>query len=404
MDNSRLQYLLTQYFDNTITRADCMELLRYLDHADPKVVQPFIDAALKAKRPEATFASVQQKRTYGQILSNIKQLQGEPDPEMESTANRPIWNKRWLQIAAGLLIVFSVAAVIYRTSLRTQQQPNHSASDILLPDGQRAILTLADGRSIVVDDASDTLLAEEMGVKITKDADGSVLYTALSIPLTQGETAFKKNQFNTFSTPKGHSHRLVLPDGTGVWLNTSSSIRFPPVFTGSKRTVELTGEAYFEVAHDETRPFEVHAEGSTVRVLGTHFNVSAYVDDRQVTTTLIEGKVNVSKNGKEVTLQPGQRAVVDGITGAISQSQADTRAALAWRNGYFRFDNEPIEDIMKKISKWYDIEAIEYQGQFIDRFTGTFQRSKGASQLFNHLEKLAPIRFKIKERRVIVMK
>src|SRR5690606_23273169 len=187
-------------------------------------------------------------------------------------------------------------------------------------------------------------------------------------------------------------------------LNTASSIRYPVVFTGNERSVSLIGEAYFEVAHDPERPFKVVAKGSVIQVLGTRFNVSAFEDDPQMITTLLEGAVNVSKNKQHVVLKPGEQAIVDESVEEIHHSQVDVRAVMAWRNGYFRFDNEPIEGIIKKISRWYDIETVAYQGEFHDRFTGTFQRAKGVSVLFDHLEKIAPIRFEIKERGVVVMK
>src|SRR5690606_31198077 len=143
---------------------------------------------------------------------------------------------------------------------------------------------------------------------------------------------------------------------------------------------------------------------STIQVLGTHFNVSAYADDARVVTTLLEGAVNVSRDGRNIALNPGEQAIVDGHTGRMWQSQADMQSVMAWKNGYFRFNDEGIESIINKVSKWYDIEKVAYQGQFNDRFTGTFQRSKSITQLFDHLEQIAPIKFKIEGKEVVIMK
>ena len=400
MDNIRLQYLLTQYFDNTISRGDCDELLRYLDEGEPSIVSAAIDQVVKADKPTTIFYRERQKYVYGQLVSKIHQQQASM-PEVKQLRRFHI--APWIKVAVLLVTVISIGILLYYNN----RQPNQAdpsiafekSNDILLPDYNQAILTLADGRTIVLSDSLEGILAQESGVIIRQLEDGSILYEAEQMATINGET-----KYNMFSTPKGHTYQLLLPDGTKVWLNTASSIRYPVTFSKQERAVNLTGEAYFEVAHDASKPFKVVANGSTVQVLGTQFNVSAYEDEGAVTTTLLEGAVNVSKDGREVTLKPVEQAIVDGQTGEISQSQADLRLVIAWKNGYFRFNNESIEHIISKISRWYDIQDVTYQEQIEDRFTGTFQRSKGVSQLFDHLEKLAPVRFEIDERRVTVMR
>ncbi len=306
---------------------------------------------------------------------------------------------------AALLIVSSI--IIFYATKYIVNDPNNKhqlsakTNDILLPDDNATVLTLADGRTIMLNDTEEGILAREGGVNIKKIEDGSIYYEApTSTSITGSEM-----KFNTMTTPKGHSYQLLLPDGTRVWLNTSSSIRFPIAFNGKERKVILKGEAYFEVAHQDSKPFVVEANGSTVQVLGTHFNISAYEDEAQVTTTLIEGAVKVANSHREVSLKPGQQAVVDNNHKEIIQSRANVKAVLAWKNGYFRFENEGIKSIMSKISRWYDIDEVKYEGSFDDlRFGGTFHRAKEVSKLFSHLEKLAPLHFKIEERRVIIMK
>ncbi len=399
MDNNRLQDLLKQYFDNTISREDCGELLRYLDEGESSAISSAIDQALVTDKSSVTFYSTQQKKIYNHLISKIHQQQIE---EFEVVQSHGFNLRHWIKIAAVLVAVIAVGILLYTNQYRNQSLyaiEDKASGDILLPNYNQAVLTLADGRTIVLSDSLGGVLAQETGVKITKMEDGSIIYEADNESFIGGET-----KYNTFSTPKGHTYQLLLPDGTKVWLNTASSIRYPVTFTNHERTVSLTGEAYFEVAQDVSKPFKVMAGGSTVQVLGTQFNVSAYEDEEAVTTTLLEGAVNVSRDGKEVTLKPGQQAVVDGQTGEISQLQADIRLAVAWKNGYFRFDNESIDHILSKISRWYDIQEVSYEGKIDERFTGTFKRSKGVSQLFGHLEKLAPIRFEIDERRVKVMR
>ncbi len=307
---------------------------------------------------------------------------------------------RWSSYAAAAILVlatlwfFNHKSQDKPTPVTVQGQPNN----ILLPDYNSALLTLADGREIVLNEKNKGLLAQETGVKITQSADGSLLYEAV-----RGEKSDKVT-YNTFKTPRGNTYQILLPDGTKVWLNAASTLRYPVAFTGNERRVTLNGEAYFEVAHNPQQPFYVDAGGSTIRVLGTHFNVYAYENEQQLKATLVEGAVNLSKDGQTVLLKPNQQATIDKSTGKIIRTEIDVWNALAWKNGYFRFEKASLEDIFTAISRWYDIESVEYQGKFDNRFTGTFQRSKNVSELFRYLEKLAPIHFEIKERRVVVMK
>lgn len=400
MDNTRLQQLLTQYFENAITKVDCEELLAYLDEGDPSAISGAIDQVLQKSTLKAMrFDPGKKTGVYNRLVAEIHQRQTTASQQVPP---RKLSIAPWMKVAALLVAATSIGILLYNT--RNADSPaqtivSETKNDITLPEYNEATLTLADGSTIVLNDSSGGILAQELGVVISKADDGSIFYEAKQANAVEGTT-----NYNTFSTPKGSSYRILLPDGTKVWLNTASSIRYPLVFPGNERNVLLRGEAYFEVAPDASKPFKVTANGSVIQVLGTHFNVSAYADEQQTTTTLVEGAVNVSKNGNTVTLKPNQQAVVDELTGAIQQSAANVRSAIAWKDGYFRFDDDSIEELIDKVSRWYDIEAVEYQGEFSERFSGTFQRSKNVSQLFNNLEKLAPIQFEIKERRVVIMK
>ena len=400
MDNGRLQQLLTQYFENTITRTDCEELLAYLDEGDPVILSAAIDQALQMNSSGAVPFGLDKKAdVYNRLYAEIHERQTTTNQQLPSRTFNIV---HWIKIAALLVAATTIGILLYNTeqvNFDTQTLVSEADNDITLPAYNEATLTLADGRTIVMNDSSAGVLAQESGVVIRKGDDGSIFYETKQANIADGAS-----RYNTFSTPKGSSYRILLPDGTKVWLNTASSIRYPVAFTGNERNVSLSGEAYFEVAKDASKPFKVAANGSIIQVLGTHFNVSAYADEEQTTTTLVEGAVNVSKNENTVTLRPSEQAVVDALTGAIRQSTVDVRSAVAWKDGYFRFDDDPIEEIVYKVSRWYDIEAVEYQGEFNERFSGTFQRSKNVSQLFSNLEKLAPIRFEIKEGRVVIMK
>jgi transmembrane sensor len=196
---------------------------------------------------------------------------------------------------------------------------------------------------------------------------------------------------------------VVLPDGTHVWLNSASSLSYPVEFAGNERRVKLTGEAYFEVAKNKDKPFYVNSNNVQVRVLGTHFNISAYNDDDELKATLLEGSVQVSKNNSQSLLKPGQQAVINNGADMIRVSQANINEVMAWKNGYFIFNDDNIATILKKVSRWYDVD-VEQRGNFEGQhFGGTFYRTKGIDELLKNLEKIGKVHFKITGRRVTAM-
>ncbi|MGY0036944.1 FecR family protein [Pedobacter sp. NJ-S-72] len=209
-------------------------------------------------------------------------------------------------------------------------------------------------------------------------------------------------------TPKGGQYQLVLPDGTKVWLNAASSLRYPVAFQGNERKVELTGEAYFEVAKDKTRPFEVYSNNQVVQVLGTHFNINAYSNEPFVSTTLLEGSVKVTNSltNAQKIIRPGQQSLIskDGQAG-IEVKNMDLDEAVAWKNGYFMFNEEELESILKKVSRWYNVD-VQYEQEELKHqlFSGTLSKYSNVSQVLKKLEMLQSIHFKIEGRKIIVTK
>lgn len=314
---------------------------------------------------------------------------------------RKMW-RPWTRIAAAavILIVLSFSAYFILHKQQAQQIANNKINDIH-PGGNKAILTLGDGKQIVLTGAKNGKLAEQGATEINKTQDGQVVYTAGESPNSQ------LISYNTMSTPRGGQYHLVLADGTNVWLNAASSIKYPTAFAGKDRAVEITGEAYFEVAHNASKPFRVTANGQTVEVLGTHFNINAYGDEPVLKTTLFEGRVKVSKSGVTAILKPGQQAQIK--TGGADQSihvvnDANLEEALAWKNGYFVFDGEKLESIMRKVSRWYDVD-VSYQQTMPDvAFGGTISRFENVSQLLDVLQRTGSVHFKVEGRRITVMK
>jgi transmembrane sensor len=233
--------------------------------------------------------------------------------------------------------------------------------------------------------------------QVSKKNDGLLAYQSNSTaPVSQV-------LYNTISTPRGGQFEVALPDGTKVWLNAASSLRFPTAFTGKERDVELTGEAYFEVAKNKDLPFHVTSAGQVIEVLGTHFNINAYTDEKSIKTTLFEGSVRVAKNLKSAMLKPGEQSIVsndDANTIRIADD-VDADEVLAWKNGKFYFNDADVETVMRQVSRWYDVD-IEYKGKSsADRFTGNFTRDLNLSKTLKLLE-FTGINFKIEGRKIIV--
>jgi hypothetical protein len=266
--------------------------------------------------------------------------------------------------------------------------------DIAPPATNKATLTLANGKVIVLDHTGDGSLAEEGVANASKLDDGSIAYSEGTSSLVE---------FHTLQVPKGSKPmHLQLPDGSDVWLNAASSITFPNIFTGPERKVRVTGETYFEVTHDPTRPFIVSKDEMHVQVLGTKFNINAYDDESDLRVTLLEGEVNVSKAGIHESLRPGQQARLRG--GDIRLlNQVNTDEVMAWKNGLFEFNETDIQTIMRQVARWYNVE-VEFNGVVTQHFNGSIQRQVNVSKVLKMLEKTGGIRFTIEGNKVIVKK
>ena len=316
----------------------------------------------------------------------------------EHSKNR-IFKIRVWQSAAAILILLTAGIYYYQNSSEpviVKTETPRFRNDVA-PGNNKAILTLDDGSKIDLDDAKTGILASESNIDIKKTGDGQLEYTA-------GAQNVKTVKYNILSTPMGGEYQLVLPDGSKVWLNSGSTLRFPTAFIGSERIVELKGEAYFDIAKNPKMPFLVRTNNAMdIKVLGTQFNVMAYDDEKNINTTLVEGSVEVLKGSEKTNLKPGQEAILNRGSGNIKVAQADLEQAIAWKNGYFIFYNENIESIMRKVSRWYNVDIV-YQGNLNNKdFVGTISRNKNVSELLKMLELTGAIHFSIDGRRITVM-
>ena len=314
--------------------------------------------------------------------------------------SRTIWLSNWSAAAAIALILISGG--LYLNSLKDNQvatnlKPLRFKNDIL-PGNNKAILTLHDGFQINLDDAKNGILVRESNMNIEKVLEGQLEYKA-----DDANQTVTQLKYNTLSTPIGGQYQLILPDGSKVWLNAGSSLRFPTAFVGKERRVELSGEAYFEVSKNKAMPFKVFANDMEVRVLGTHFNVMAYDNEKSINTTLIEGSVQVLKGTGRVYLKPGEEAILNKTSSNMTVSAADVEQIVAWKNGYFMFNDENIESIMRKVSRWYNVD-VTFKGSMKNKdFVGTMLRNRNVSELLRMLELTGAVHFSIEGRRITVM-
>lgn len=329
--------------------------------------------------------------------SDLKEKIGEESvarPLVQKTTY-PLWRK--FTVAAAVLVLVAAAILYFQKETQKQKLANIIINDVA-PGKNSATLTLQDGKKIVLSDAGNGQLAKEAGVIITKTADGQVIYSVGK----QGNAAGANK--NTLSTARGETYRLRLPDQSEVWLNAASSITFPASFADAAvREVQLSGEAYFEIAKDRKHPFIVKTQRQEIQVLGTHFNLNDDQEQDKTTTTLLEGSLRVINKEKASRLiKPGQQSVL-GKDDQLLISGADIKQTMAWKNGYFRFQAESIESIMLKISRWYNIDVI-YEGKIpVETFSGNISRNKNISEVLKMLSYSESLKFKVEGRRVTVM-
>jgi hypothetical protein len=306
---------------------------------------------------------------------------------------RKIWP--YLVAAAVVLIVASILIFFGKWPTIEKEKPiAYKPQNRDIKAGtDKAVLTMSDGRTIILGSSGKGILAKEGSISIKKGVAGEIIYDGKG----------KEMKYNIVSTPRGGQYKLTLGDGTKVWLNAESSIKFPAGFAANQRDVELRGEAYFEVAKIPASPFKVKiitptGEGGTVKVLGTHFNINSYGDEGLIKTTLLEGSVLVESNGNSKIIKPGEQAV---CANNITIIKADVNEVVAWKDGKFLFRNETVQSIGEQIKRWYDLE-VEYQGDISQHFNLEVSRQISLSELLDGLEGTGQIKFQLEGKKLII--
>jgi len=294
--------------------------------------------------------------------------------------SKPIYSKVAIWAAASIVLALTTFLIWRYQGVFSQQSSLSSPQFAMIkPGGNKAILTLENGASVVLNEANLGTVINERNVNISKTADGEVSYKKLN---TDNATI---TAYHKLTTPAGGKYSIVLPDGTKAWLNSKSSLRFPTSFNGTERNVEMTGEVYFEVAKNAKQPFKVHSNGTQITVLGTHFNVMAYDDEPQQKTTLLEGSIRLTSGKLVKLLQPGQQATVDP-SGIQLVDHSDLEAVMGWKNDLFVFKNMEIREIGLQLSRWYDIKVVFKGAPSKILYNGTIPKDVMLTELLSMLQ------------------
>ena len=391
----RLAILFRLYYDGKSTVRENDELFTLIKNAkDDAFLAQLIQDAWESLDMNDKPISMEQSES---ILNSILNYQDESvsNADFPTDKIRPIRWLRYVAAASVILIALGVFFKYKKPDNRPQTATVRIKSTDVPPGGNRAMLTLADGSTILLDSAANGLLAKQGSTDIRKTNDGQLVYASETV-----NSAAVLPQINTLSTPKGGQYHIVLPDGSKVWLNASSSIRFPAVFTGNERKVEITGEVFFEVTKDKTKPFKVLFGDSEVEVLGTSFNIMAYTDEESSKTTLVEGSVSLKNLHANKHLKPGEQASVSS-EGQIMSKSVDVDAAIAWKSGLFYFRDSGIEEIMRQAARWYAVDVV-YRGKIpIRQFTGKVSRNVNISELLTML-RYAGVNCRLEDDKIIV--
>jgi ferric-dicitrate binding protein FerR (iron transport regulator) len=389
MNRQQAKSLLKKYNSGTASKEEQIQLEQwyYKEQAGQKLSEEETDFILLKNE-------IWQGTLYRSGLSNIP-----------SARTVKLWKQ--IAVASFILLAISFGFYFYLDNDRSSQYVKHKKIQDIAPGGNKAILTLADGRKISLTDAGNGELLEQSGIKITKTSDGQLVYSPVRSDVVMSSA---EHSYNIIETPRGGQYKIILPDGTGVWLNAASTLRYSTkVGLLAERWVELQGEAYFEVAKLKDRSFKVRTKGQEIEVLGTHFNVSRYPEESNITTTLLEGSVRIraissfaiGKIRKGVMLKPGQQAILNNRS--IRVREVDPEEAVAWKNGFFRFDDEKLEEIMAKISRWYDVE-VTYKDTSLrqERFAAVTTRFANVSVLLRMMQETSDVKFTIEGKRIVI--
>lgn len=392
----KLSLLLKRYINKDITETELDELSILLDSIDPEEVGKVLQEVYEHTEIPTFFS---EKLKSELLLANILRH----DVNSPSLRNNTTKRKRSLFI---MLAAASIAAILLVSNILFSKKNTSSSSTFsaikdkqeeeISPGGNKAFLKMADGTSIVLNHSPIGILTSGKGMRVKKIADGQLVFDAQNTDTT----AMLSDEWNTVSTPRGGQYQLVLPDGSKVWLNAESALRFPSQFAINERRVELIGEAYFEIAKNTQQVFKVVSKDMEVQVLGTNFNLNDY-EGSTPKTTLIDGSVKIKSGQQTQVLKPGQQAILRKRQELILQDNIDIDSEIAWKDGLFLFKDASIQKVMNQVARWYDIEIVYEHHHSQKLFNGSVSRNVNLSELMNMLA-YTGVHYEIQGRKVLI--
>lgn len=385
----RLRYLLSKYAAKQCNREEVEEFYQLVKLENDETLYALLDELYSKSAEKSSADGVDWDSISSTILKQPQEL-----PIKNKL--RLIWLKKFM-VAASLLCVLGVGAYLLMNHKETVKPviAGQRKADVSAPDKSKPTITLFDGKVVKLDSIQNGMLVQEGGASILKLANGQIAYQKANGEIIQ------ELKYNTITNPVGSKVvDLRLADGSRVWLNSGSELKFPMVFVGNERRVEISGEAYFEVASDTQKPFKVKKGDMEIVVLGTKFNVNAYDNDKNIKVTLLEGAVNVSLQNKKQLLKPNQQAILENQS--IDVAAADVELVMAWKNGFFAFNGARLDEVMKQISRWYGLN-IEYDGAIPSKqFGGKIYKDASLSEVMKVLEENG-VKYAIKDGKTIVI-
>lgn len=398
---SRTSFLFRKYYNKTASQKETEELFQIMKSlSDDKLKELIREEWYNLELTDSFF---NHDVSMGMLNKILPAKPKSTNHEKEVLFNIIIsWISRFrkVSVAASILVLLSTGLYFwFKPTLNPKRSlaSRNSVSQDLPPGGAKATLTLADGKEIILDNARNGIIASTNSFKVIKTESGQVVYQSFGTNINKTINT----ELNKITTPRGGEYKIIMPDGSKVWLNSASTIKFPGVFKGDTRSVELEGEAYFEIAKNSTMPFMVKSRNVEIEVIGTHFNVKAYSDEDLVKTTLVEGSIKIKRGNSSHLLIPGQQAVLIGNNTKVL-NDIDVEEQIAWKNGLFQFKDAGIEEVMHQAALWYDLN-VTFEGNITEKYlTGKISRSVNVSEFMNILD-YAGVKFKIVGNNITIM-
>lgn len=386
MDQQRISYLLERELEGTLTADEFRELEELKVREDNDLLVNTMADLMAREASHPRYISDEAEDAAFERIISIDAVQ-----EYRTTSPRiHFLRSNWMRVAAAVVLMLGTGAFLLSRKI-SPEKPVALRQQNIQPNN-KVMLTLADGATITLDSAGNQVIRQ--GNVAVHQHNGQLEYT-----LEGNETNLS---YNTLTVPCGMQYKLTLPDGSIVWLNAASKLRYPTAFVGKERVVELDGQGYFEITQQVNQPFKVKANGVEVKVLGTHFDVMAYHDEGSINTTLLEGAVNIVKGGQQQRLKPGQQAVLDNKTDQLSVQQADIDMVSAWRTGFFELDGTDLPTILRQLARWYDVDIVYKVNIRSEALSGRISRDL---RLPDVLQALAgnEVQFSVQGRQIIVL-